>query len=60
MNKFAWWDVVAYACRRCAAKIRQNDPQCIGDTPIDNAMEYECDICGAEGTELFPVADIND
>lgn len=59
-NKFAWWDVVAYACPRCAASIRRETPDLIGDDPIENDMEAGCDLCGAEGTKLFPVADVNE
>ena len=60
MTKFAWWDITCYACPRCAARIRKETPDIIGDEPIDNEMKYDCDICGAEGTDLYPVADINE
>lgn len=62
MAKFAWWDVIAYSCPSCAAKIRRDNPDCIGTEPdLDAmAMEYGCDYCGKECVELFPVADLND
>lgn len=64
MSNFAWWDVVAYACPRCAERIRKAYPAAVGDEMVLSVeqaeeTETECDFCGSIA-ELFPIADINE